>query len=114
VRGTLPVDCDVSHQQAELESALLMLAAVPIRDFTDAAGVRWTVWNTVPFTTGVVTSMQAGWLTFESSQGRRRLSPVPEGWERASVDRLSSYCADAQPVSRTSGAGRQPVERDQP
>jgi hypothetical protein len=93
---------------------LLILGVVPIRDFTDAAGVRWTVWNTVPFTTGVMTSMQAGWLTFESSEGRRRLSPVPDGWERVSVDRLCTFCADAKPVGRTSNTGSRPVERDRP
>ena len=40
-----------------------------------------------------------GWLCFENSKGeKRRLAPVPENWETASVSQLLSWCRLAPPV----------------
>lgn len=94
-----------------------------LRDFTDRDGREWQVWNTIPklgaslrkhglgndrlkpqtdlpyqpFATG----REQGWLTFASGKEKRRLSPIPEGWETASADTLSEYCelADRIPAS---------------
>ncbi|MFI5230186.1 MAG: hypothetical protein ACHQWU_14020 [Gemmatimonadales bacterium] len=72
--------------------------AVPIREFVDAAGVRWNVWSTVPDMRGVMGTMQGGWLTFESSFERRRLVPIPPEWESATDRQLSGLCRVAEPV----------------
>lgn len=44
-----------------------------------------------------------GWLCFECGNDRRRLSPIPKGWVRASDATLESYCRSAKPA-RTSRA----------
>src|SRR3954467_6636357 len=77
-----------------------------MRNFTDSAGTEWTVfevkrqgdeednWAYLP------RGFRAGWLCFESSVGKRRLSPVPDGWralEEEGLDRL---------VKRASSVGR--------
>jgi hypothetical protein len=79
---------------------------VPIREFVDAAGVSWRVWSTVPYTAiGVAGAMQRGWLTFESLDQRRRLVPIPEDWESASLAELRSFCRRAEPVAQTPNSG---------
>jgi hypothetical protein len=59
-------------------------------------------------TVGGVGRMQGaeGWLCFECGDDRRRLSPIPKGWARASDATLEAYCRSATPA-RTS----RPVER---
>lgn len=44
-----------------------------------------------------------GWLCFECGEDRRRLSPIPKGWVRASDATLEGYCRLARPA-RTSRA----------
>jgi hypothetical protein len=41
-----------------------------------------------------------GWLCFESSGDRRRLSPIPTGWLHCSDKDLEAYCQSARPVRR--------------
>lgn len=42
-----------------------------------------------------------GWLCFESSSGdKRRLVPVPDGWETATADKLWVWCQAAAGVPR--------------
>ncbi|HVX38280.1 MAG TPA: hypothetical protein VHB25_01810 [Gemmatimonadaceae bacterium] len=82
-----------------------------MREFVDAKGVRWVVWSTLPFSAGVAGMLKHGWLTFESPAGRRRLAPIPDGWEQAGPDRLRELCAAAEPVGRTPHTGSRPVER---
>ena len=80
--------------------------SVPIREFTDAAGVRWRVWSTIPFAVGgVADAMRLGWLTFESTGVRRRLAPIPSDWEDASDSRLCEYCTRAPAVGQTPVTG---------
>lgn len=80
---------------------MLICSGVPIRDFVDAAGVLWQVWSTVPYTTGVARSFREGWLTFECTHERRRLAPIPNGWEEASAAQLRVYCGRAEAIGRT-------------
>lgn len=62
---------------------------MPTRTFTDRRGEGWTVWNVRPDEHAVYTSprvhlppeMAEGWLCFESTGEKRRLCPVPAGWE---------------------------------
>ena len=44
---------------------------------------------------------ESGWLCFESDQGeKRRLVPVPDGWERAGDDELWAWCGTAAVVNK--------------
>jgi hypothetical protein len=64
------------------------------RTFFDPDKVEWKVWEVTPSSLEnagsalrgfVEPSLQKGWLCFESSKGeKRRLAPVPSGWERHS------------------------------
>jgi len=76
-----------------------------IREFTDSAGIAWRVWSTTPRAGAVYgESYQAGWLTFESAGVRKRLVPIPVGWEEAAPERLELMCQVAEVVRRASGA----------
>ena len=46
--------------------------------------------------------LDGGWLAFESSSQRKRLSPIPSGWERAAEQQLEEWCrvAAASPPPR--------------
>jgi hypothetical protein len=73
-----------------------------IREFTDSSGVKWRVWSTVPRVSGIYDmSLRAGWLTFESASGRRRLAPIPRGWQDADAARLELMCRSAEVTRRT-------------
>jgi hypothetical protein len=74
------------------------------REFTDSNGVTWRVWSTVPSGTSVrVTKYADGWLTFESGDSLRRLTPLPSNWENASDERLELMCRAATDVRRHTG-----------
>ena len=47
-----------------------------------------------------------GWLCFECGDDRRRLSPIPQGWSRASDATLESYCRSATPARMPRRADR--------
>lgn len=46
----------------------------------------------------VATEYSEGWLCFESDGDKRRLAPVPEGWDEAGPDRLSTWLQSAKRV----------------
>jgi hypothetical protein len=46
----------------------------------------------------VASEYSNGWLCFESEGEKRRLAPVPEGWQEAGPDRLSSLLQAAKRV----------------
>ena len=73
-----------------------------VREFTDAAGTTWRVWQTRPTTDAVpIPGYERGWLSFESSSGTiRRLTPVPLDWERVSDVQLALLCRAATEVRR--------------
>jgi len=50
--------------------------------------------------------LDGGWLAFESSGQRRRLSPIPAGWEEASDVELERMCQRAA----AAGAPRRLIE----
>ena len=80
-----------------------------LRGFTDSTGVEWRVWEVFP-TTGGPFSVEAfgasltetpfanGWLCFESTGEKRRLAPIPSGWEEHDPVVLQQLCAEALPV----------------
>lgn len=51
-------------------------------------------------------NLSGGWLTFESANERRRLSPIPPGWEGASDADLEKLCKAASPLPRA----QRPIE----
>ena len=86
-----------------------------IRDFTDSAGIAWRVWSTTPRAGAVFEeSHKAGWLTFESATTRKRLAPMPRGWEEATPERLELMCRAAEVVRRTSGSSPLTPDPDAP
>jgi len=48
-----------------------------------------------------------GWLCFETIGEKRRLAPVPEGWDRADEETIEQWCSVAKPaLRRPSGSVR--------
>jgi hypothetical protein len=43
-------------------------------------------------------SARTGWLCFDSQEERRRLMPIPEGWERSDEGTLEGYLREARPA----------------
>ena len=48
----------------------------------------------------VEAALAAGWLCFESTSEKRRLAPIPSGWETLPTDSLTFLCGRAAPVVR--------------
>jgi len=46
----------------------------------------------------VASEFSEGWLCFESEGEKRRLAPVPDGWNEAGPDRLSTWLQAARRV----------------
>jgi hypothetical protein len=40
----------------------------------------------------VLPGIQGGWLVFDSGAQRRRLTPIPPGWEKATEEELEQLC----------------------
>lgn len=80
---------------------------MPLREFTDSTGRRWRVWDIRPAQMHAATraedhlqSVIDGWLAFEPATGgeKRRLSPVPSGWEVATDAELEAMLERADPA----------------
>jgi hypothetical protein len=82
-----------------------------LRGFTDSTGVEWRVWEVIPsraaMGTSTVTQSRTsldatpyanGWLCFESEDEKRRLAPIPPGWERLALEQISALLLQASPV----------------
>ena len=81
-----------------------------LRTFVDAGGVQWTVWAVTPTwaqqqpgpnerVVKVSPRLVEGWLAFESAnEERRRLTPIPPGWESLVDAELATLCAGAPPA----------------
>ena len=50
----------------------------------------------------VASEFSQGWLCFESEGEKRRLAPVPAGWDEAGPDRLSTWLQAAKRVVKCS------------
>lgn len=42
--------------------------------------------------------LRHGWLAFRNGDERRRLAPIPDGWEEASEEELERHCRAAERV----------------
>ena len=81
-----------------------------LRGFIDSTGVEWRVWEVLPSTAGVTTSVSFartslretpfanGWLCFECETCKKRLAPIPEGWDSAAAEVLAELCVRATDV----------------
>ena len=89
-----------------MESTLLHCSRMASKDFTDASGMNWRVWNTVPISGAVINpGFEKGWLTFESDSGSlRRLAPIPAATLPWILPQLDS--TEVRQVLVDSGAAR--------
>ena len=75
-------------------------------EFDDGEGIRWTVSEIarLEFSERLMALLphaerRGGWLLFESDRGdRRRLAPIPSGWQDLPATVLESHLADAIPA----------------
>ena len=81
-----------------------------LREFQDRSGIEWKVWDTTPermhaspASDRALGDLRGGWITFSSILGRRRLAPVPAGWENLPSRELERLCERAIPTKRQSG-----------
>lgn len=69
---------------------------MPVREFVGADGRAWRVWAVRPVMHQGLLG-PGSWLCFESGTEKRRLSPVPAGWESSPAERLAELCRAAAP-----------------
>ena len=82
-----------------------------MRQIRDDAGIEWMVYAVNP----VVSEWRAvgslpegyrnGWLCFESPTEKRRLTPLPTGWEDLPIEQLSTLLGSAVQVRRVAQYG---------
>jgi hypothetical protein len=102
---------------------------MPSREFVDSRRIAWTVWHVTvtrserrqratrrgeersnsdrrhveskPRRLRIHPRLAAGWLCFECATEKRRLVPVPPGWQRMSERGLEELCARAIAMPKT-------------
>lgn len=57
------------------------------REITDRLGRTWLVWDVIPSVV-VKEELREGWLTFETTREKRRLTPFPQSWDTLSDTEL--------------------------
>jgi hypothetical protein len=80
-------------------------------EFTDSAGVRWKAYRVEPQRVSAALERLRGslsaelserrqpWLLFESPNERRRVTPIPEGWdENPTYALLEQWCTSADRI----------------
>ena len=86
-----------------------------LRGFKDTTGVEWRVWEVIPSRAAIATSPVAqsrtslsttpyanGWLCFESGDEKRRLAPIPVGWELGTPTEIAELLEQATVVQARS------------
>lgn len=84
------------------------------RVFSDERGIEWQVWEVIPTLaqrelrhrdpqarTSVSRELKHGWLAFQSRDERRRVVPIPDGWETLSDAGLVALLDQSVPVAPT-------------
>ena len=74
-----------------------------MRTVADSAGTEWTIFEVKRSVAGdqwtyLPEQFGNGWLCFESAAAKRRLTPVPLGWDDMSDVELLGLMRKAQPV----------------
>lgn len=91
----------VTPDAAERRKADRRAAAAANEGFAGASERRRTPERRrAPFrrSVAVASEFSRGWLCFESEGEKRRLAPIPDGWQKAGPDRLSTWLAAAKRV----------------
>jgi hypothetical protein len=79
------------------------------RFVTDESGVKWDVYAVYPearLSSKLRGAFQQGWLCFDSGPEKRRLSPIPDNWQKfdsAQLERLFVAAERARPRRGQSG-----------
>ena len=82
-----------------------------MKTFKDAAGIEWTVFEVIRGEEDesnwayLPRGFRAGWLCFESPSGKKRLSPVPDGWKDLEGNDLELMLKRATSVGRAQRGG---------
>jgi hypothetical protein len=77
-----------------------------MRQIRDAAGIEWMVYEVNPGSgewrsiDSLPEGYRSGWLCFESSTEKRRLTPLPSGWQDLPLEQLSGLLVHAALVRR--------------
>jgi hypothetical protein len=82
-----------------------VLPAISQRVFDDLRGKRWRVFAVHPSDSSLESgalpdSYREGWLSFEATDEKRRVAPIPDKWEELSIDDLRLLCQRAQRAPR--------------
>ena len=73
---------------------------MPLREINDENGSLWQVFDVHP-TPGAGALNEkyvGGWLCFLSDKGRRRVAPIPDGWEAMTDGALRRLLSVAPPT----------------
>lgn len=76
-----------------------------MRTFVDESGTVWEVFEAHPESGGrtqvrVPDTFRMGWLCFQSADERRRVAPIPAGWERWDERELTAALHGPQATPR--------------
>lgn len=87
------------------------------RAFVDARAIWWDVFAVYPEArpsqhSQLKGTFQQGWLCFDSGTEKRRLSPIPDGWQQLSDGQLEQLSERAQVASRKRGRPRKDSRPD--
>ena len=76
-----------------------------LREIIDEHGTQWQVFDVHPAheseAPAVRETFVGGWLCFLSDKGRRRVAPIPEGWEDMSDQSLRRLLSVAPPTGES-------------
>ena len=89
-----------------------------MRTVADSAGTEWTIFEVKKTVTGdqwtyLPEQFGNGWLCFESAVAKRRLTPVPSGWDDMSDAELLGLLRNAQPVVRARAGAEEESRAEQ-
>lgn len=76
------------------------------RIFLDSEGMEWTVWDVHPTERAgmpqVTERLRAGWLALQNLDvGRRRVAPIPPGWQEWTDAQLRVMLGNSEPRPAT-------------
>lgn len=90
-----------------------------MRQFRDAAGLEWRVYQTERNAAAeqrrdhlLPSEYLEGWLVFEAATEKRRLAPVPPGWSDLADEALAALCSSATLQTRGTKRSEQPLIAD--
>jgi hypothetical protein len=79
-------------------------------------GREWTVWDVFPtfdarmrMAGEAADQLVQGWLVFECDIEKRRLGPIPDGWDELPEHDLAALLASAVPVRRRGAEAEGPL-----